>query len=123
MLIPVLIVVLFPDSLPAHIVAQAATDAGPWLTALNIGLAGIGLWAFTTGRIHSDKELQRVIARCDAEFQRIAGKLDAAEAELRERNREARETLVPTLVKATDLFARYLDRRDNTPPPPPKGDR
>jgi hypothetical protein len=109
---------LFPG-----LVAQAATDAGPWLTALNLGLAGIGLWAFVTGKIHSDKELQRVIGRCDTEFQRIAGKLDAAEAELRERNREARETLVPTLVKATDLFARYLDRRDNTPPPPHKGDR
>jgi hypothetical protein len=120
MLVPVLLYAyLFPDS----IVAQTAADAGPWLTALNIGLAGIGLWAFTTGKIHSDKELQRVIARCDTEFQRIAGKLDAAEAELRERNREARETLVPTLVKATDLFARYLDRRDNTPPPPHKGDR
>ena len=123
MLLPVLIAyVLFPD-LTRHLLAQAAADAGPWLTALNLGLAGIGLWAFTTGKIHSDKELQRVISRCDNEFQRVAGKLDDAEAELRERNREARETLVPTLVKATDLFARYLDRADRTPPPSHKGDR
>jgi hypothetical protein len=114
--IPVLVLLwLYPDT--RIYVAQSATDAGPWLTALNLGLAGIGLWAFTTGKIHSNKELERVVIRCDAEFARVAGKLDAAEAELRERNREARETLVPTLVKATDLLGRYLDRRDNTPPP------
>jgi hypothetical protein len=113
-MIPVLlIIVLYPDS----ILAQAATDAGPWLTALNLGLAGIGLWAFTTGRIHSDKELQRVIARCDAEYQRVAAKLDAAEGELRERNKEARETLVPTLTQATLLLGRFVDRASNTPPP------
>jgi hypothetical protein len=106
-----------------HPVAQAIADAGPWLTLINLGVGGIFLWAYATGKAHSDTEFQRVIKRCDDEFNRIAGKLDAAEAELRERNREARETLVPTLVKATDLFARYLDRADRTPPPPHKGDR
>jgi hypothetical protein len=107
MLIPVLLAyALFPDT-TSRILAQAATDAGPWLTALNLGLAGIGLWAFTTGRIHSDKELKR----CEQ-------KLDAAEAELRERNKEAREVLVPTLTQATLLLARFVDRQsDNTPPP------
>lgn len=115
MLVPLLVyAVLFPDS----IVAQAATDAGPWLTTLNLGLAGIGLWAFTTGRIHSDKELQRVISRCDDEFQRIARKLDDAEAELRAQNKEWRETLGPTLTRMALLLAQSVD---HTPPPPPKG--
>jgi hypothetical protein len=90
-----------------QLVAQAATDAGPWLTALNLGLAGIGLWAFTTGRIHSDKEMQR----CVENNHQLA-------EELRERNREARDSLVPTLVRATEILARYLDR---TPNPPSKG--
>lgn len=103
------------------LVAQAATEAGPWLTLVNLGVGGIFLWAFTAGKVHSDKELQRVIDRCDAEFHRVAGKLDDAEAELAERNREAREMLVPTLVKATEILARYLDRRDHTPNPPSKG--
>jgi hypothetical protein len=122
MLIPVLIVVLFPDSLPARILAQAAGEAGPYLTALNLGLAGIALWAFVTGKIHSDKELQRVIGRCDTEFQRIAGKLDAAEAELRRRAEEDRTTIVPVLVRVHDTLARILDRHENTPAPPLKGD-
>jgi hypothetical protein len=108
---------LFPG-----LVAQAATDAGPWLTALNLGLAGIGLWAFVTGKIHSDKELQRVIGRCDTEFQRIVGKLDAAEAELRRRAEEDRTTIVPVLVRVHDTLARILDRHENTPAPPLKGD-
>ena len=109
----ILLIVLYREPL-----AQAATDAGPWLTALNLGLAGIGLWAFTTGRIHSDKELQRLVEHHDAEFKRIVAKLDAAEAELRERNKEARDALVPTLVKATLLLGRFVDRAENTPPPP-----
>jgi hypothetical protein len=120
MLVPVLLyAVLFPDS----IVAQAATEIGPWLTALNLGLAGIGLWAFTTGKIHSDKELQRVISRCDTEFQRIVGKLDAADAELLRRAEEDRTTIVPVLVRSTDTLARILDRHESTPPPPSKGAR
>jgi hypothetical protein len=122
MLIPVLIVVLFPDSLPAHIIAQAAAEAGPWLTLVNLGVGGIFLWAFTTGKVHSDAELQRVISRCDEEFKRIAGKLDAAEAELRRRAEEDRTTIVPVLVRSTDTLARILDRHENTPAPPSKGD-
>jgi hypothetical protein len=119
MLVPVLLyAIVFPDS----IVAQATTDAGPWLTLANLGVGGIFLFAFVTGKVHSDKELQQVIGRCDAEFQRIAGKLDAAEAELRQRNKESMESLVPTLTKALLLLGRFVDRQDNTPPPPHKGD-
>lgn len=89
-----------------------------WLTGSAVTVLAFITWAWMTGRIHSDKELQRVVERCDAEFARVAAKLDAAEAELRERNTEARETLVPTLVKATELLGRYLDRT-----PPPEGRR
>jgi hypothetical protein len=109
MLLPLLLYAyLFPDS----ILAQTATDAGPWLTALNLGLAGIGLWAFTTGRIHSDKEMQRVIENNHQLTE-----------ELRERNREARETLIPALTRATDLLTRHIERRvdqGDTPQPPNK---
>lgn len=106
MLVPVLIAyALFPEA-TTRILAQAATDAGPWLTGVNLGLAGIFLWAFASGRIVA----QSTHAKCE-------DKLAAAEAELRERNAEARDTLIPTLVRATDLLARYLDRQDNTPPP------
>lgn len=103
MLIPVLLYVyLFPDS----IVAQAATEAGPWLTLVNLGVGGIGLWAFATGRIVAQSTHQR----CEQ-------KLADAEAELRERNKEAREMLVPTLTQATILLGRFLERQSDTPPP------
>lgn len=92
-----------------------------WLTGSAVTVLAFITWAWMTGRIHSDKELQRIIERCDAEFQRIAGKLDAAEAELRERNQEAREALVPTLTKALVLLGRFADRHDTTPNPPTKG--
>ena len=97
----ILLIVIYREPL-----AQAATDAGPWLTGVNLGLAGIFLWAFASGRIVAQGTHQR----CEE-------KLTAAEAELRERNREARETLVPALVKATELLGRFLDRQSNTPPP------
>jgi hypothetical protein len=90
------------------LVAQTATEVGPWLTALNLGLAGIGLWAFTTGKIVASP----THAKC-------VEKLDAAEAELRRRADEDRSTLIPALTRATDVLAKHLERRmDNTPPPP-----
>ncbi len=98
------------------VVAQAVTEAGPWLTLVNLGVGGIFLWAFTTGRVHSDKELQRVITTGDTEAKRLVAKLELVEGELRERNREAVETLVPTLTKAMLMFTQVLDRT-----PPPKG--
>lgn len=114
MLLPLLLYALvFPDS----ILAQAATEAGPWLTLVNLGVGGIFLWAYATGKVHSDKELQRVIDHCDAERQRVIAKLDFAEAELRERNREARDMLVPTLTKALVVLGRFVDRQSDTPPP------
>ena len=106
MLVPVLIAyVLFPNA-TTRILAQTATEAAPYLTLANLGLAGLGLYFFVTGKIVASS----TYTKCE-------DKLAVAEAELRERNREAREMLVPTLVKATDLLARYLDRQSNTPPP------
>lgn len=110
--IPIILLVR-PD-----LVAQAATEAGPWLTLANLGVGGIFLWAFTTGKIHSDKELQRVISRCDADFQRVVENNHNLTEELRTRNREAMESLVPTLTRAVLLLSRFVD---STPPPPSKG--
>jgi hypothetical protein len=95
-----------------HLVAQAATEAGPWLTGVNLGLAGVFLWAFASGKIVASGTHQREVARADQ-----------LEEELRERNREARETLIPALTRATDLLARHIERRvdqGDTPQPPNK---
>jgi hypothetical protein len=93
-----------------------------WLTGSAVTVLAFIVWAFITGKIHSDKELQRVVSRCDEEFKRVAGKLDAAEAELRANNKEAREVLVPTVTKALVLLGRFVDRQsDNTPPPKGRG--
>ena len=112
MLVPVLLAyALFPAT-TSRILAQVASEAGPWLTALNLGLAGIGLFMFSTGRIVAQSTHQR----CEQ-------KLTEAEAELRRRSDEDRTTLIPALVRSTDILARQLDRASNsTPPPPPKGD-
>jgi hypothetical protein len=104
-----LLYLLYPDT-TSRILAQAATEIGPWLTALNLGLAGIGLWAFTTGKIVAHGTHQKCV-----------DKLDAAEAELRRRNDETMATVVPLLVRVHDTLARILDRATNTPPPPSKG--
>lgn len=94
------------------ILAQADTagQAAPYLTIANLGLAGVFLWAFVTGRLHSDKEYQRIIAENDE-----------LQAELRRIAKDDREVLVPTLVRATDVLTRHLERRlngsGNTPPP------
>lgn len=116
MLLPILL--LYAIAYPDSIVAQAVGEAGPWLTLVNLGVGGIFLWAFTTGKVHSDKELQRVIDRCDADFKRVVENNHQLTVELRAQNKEARETLVPALIQASTLFARYLDR---TPTPPTRG--
>jgi hypothetical protein len=106
-MLPVLLYLAFTNP---GLVAQAATEIGPWLTALNLGLAGIGLWAFTTGKIVA----HGTHAKC-------VEKLDAAEAELRRRADEDRSSLIPVLTRATDVLAKHLERRmDNTPNPPNK---
>ena len=121
MLVPVLIAYALAPDATTRVLAQTATDAGPWLTGSAVTVLAFITWSWMNGRIHSDKELQRVISRCDEEFKRIAAKLDAAEAELRERNKEAFEVLVPTLTKAALLLGRFVDRQDSTPPPKGRG--
>lgn len=117
-MLPVLILlILFPDP-TIHVLAQAVPgDLAAWLIGTPVTVLAFITWAWLTGRIHSDKELQRIIEGCDERTKRVEAKMDEAHAELRERNREDRE-LRETLAKATDLFSRFLDR---TPPPPPKG--
>ena len=108
---------LLGQGAPIPLAQQVPGDLAAWLIGTPVTVLAFITWMWLTGRIHSDKELQRVVSRCDEEFKRVAGKLDAAEAELRERNREARETLVPTLTKALVLLGRFVDRQDTTPPP------
>jgi hypothetical protein len=114
MLIPVLLAyALFPNA-TAHILAQAegpATDLAPWAILFNTGVSGVWLWTLLTGKTHPHSEYVRVVT-----------KLDAAEAELRRRADEDRNTLIPALVRSTDILSKQLERRDHTPPPPHKGD-
>jgi hypothetical protein len=94
----ILLFVLYPD-----IIAQAAGPAQDLVS-------GIWLWTLLTGKTHPHSEYQRVIT-----------KLDAAENELRRRTDQDRETLIPALVRSTDILAKHLERSQNTPPPPAKG--
>jgi hypothetical protein len=108
MLIPVLLYAyLFPDSIVAQ-AAGPAQDIVPWL---NLGATTLFLYLFATGRIVAQSTHQR----CEQ-------KLAEAEAELRRRADEDRLTLIPALVRSTDILAKQLDRASNTPPPPHKGD-
>jgi hypothetical protein len=99
------------------VLAQSAPEAAaPWLTLINLGVAGIFLWAFITGKVHSDKEHQRLIT----ENTRLVAENDELQGELRRIAKDDREVLVPTLVRATDVLTQYLERRSssgNTPPP------
>jgi hypothetical protein len=51
----------------------------------------------------------------------VITKLDEAEAELRRRTDQDRDTLIPALVRSTDILAKHLERNEYTPPPPSKG--
>lgn len=106
-----LLLTVNPPAAAVYTLAQATPEqAAPWITGVNLGLASLGLWLFINGKLHGDKEYQRLIA-----------KLDAAEAELQRRTDQDRERLIPALVRSTDILAKHLERSQNTPPPPSKG--
>jgi hypothetical protein len=101
---------LFPAQ-SIHLLAQsenAAATLAPWAVLFNTGVCGVWLWTMLTGKVHPHSEYQRVVT-----------KLDAAEAEIRARNEDDRNTLIPALIRATDVLAQYVERRDNNTPPPP----
>jgi hypothetical protein len=105
---------LAPDT-TTHVLAQTentAADIVPWAILFNTGVSGIWVWTFLTGKTHSDKDFQRVVT-----------KLDAAEKELLRRAEEDRTTLIPAVVRATDIMAKVLDRQSDTPPPPSRRER
>jgi hypothetical protein len=108
-----LLVALYPDA-TTQLLAQAenpAQNLAPWAILFNTGVSGVWLWTLLTGKTHPHSEYARVVT-----------KLDAAEAELNRRAAEDRTTLIPALVRSTDILAKQLDRASNTPPPPGKGD-
>lgn len=114
MLLFLAIAYAYPNT-TAYLVAQAngtASELAPWAVLFNTGVCGIWLWTMLTGKTHTHSE-----------YERIVNKLDAAEKELLRRSQEERETLIPALVRSTDILARYLDRRDNDTPPPPSRQR
>lgn len=105
----ILLVVLYPD-LIAQAGAGPAQDLAPWAILFNTGVSGIWLWTLLTGKTHPHSEYVRVVT-----------KLDAAENELRRRTDQDRETLIPALVRSTDVLAKHLERSQDTPPPPSRG--
>jgi hypothetical protein len=111
MVVPILLAfALYPDT-TIHVLAQsenAAATLAPWAVLFNTGVCGVWLWTMLTGKVHPHSEYQRVVT-----------KLDAAEAEIRVRNEDDRNTLIPALIRATDVLAQYVERRDNNTPPPP----
>ena len=112
MLIPVLLAYLLAPDATAHFLAQAAGPAQDIVPWLNLGATTLFLYLFATGKIVAQSTHQR----CEQ-------KLVEVEAELRRRADEDRLSLIPALVRSTDILARQLDRASNsTPPPPPKGD-
>jgi hypothetical protein len=94
------------------ILAQLAQQEVPtsllgWLTGSAVTVLAFITWAWMTGRIHSDKDHQRIVTENEE-----------LRTELRQRNEEDRQTLIPTLVRATDVLAQYLERRTGDTPPP-----
>jgi hypothetical protein len=104
-----LVYLLAPDVI-AQVTAGPAQDLAPWAILFNTGVSGIWLWTLLTGKTHPHSEYVRVIT-----------KLDEAEAELRRRTDQDRDTLIPALVRSTDILAKHLERNEYTPPPPSKG--
>jgi hypothetical protein len=106
-MLPFLVLYLF---VPDPVLAQAentASNIAPWAVLFNTGVCGIWLWSMLTGKTHSDQDYQRLVT-----------KLDAAEKELLRRAEEDRTTLIPAVVRSTDVLARLIDRQRDTPPPP-----
>jgi hypothetical protein len=115
MLVPLLIAYTLAPDTTVHVLAQTegtASAIAPWAVLFNTGVCGIWLWSMLTGKTHSDKDFQRVVT-----------KLDAAEKELLRRAEEDRTTLIPAVVRATDIMAKVLDRQSDTPPPPSRRER
>lgn len=87
---------------------EVPTSLLGWLTGSAVTVLAFITWAWMTGRIHNDKD-----------YQRLAAENNELREELRKRNIEDRESLIPTLVRATDVLTRSLDRRTSGDTPPP----
>jgi tetrahydromethanopterin S-methyltransferase subunit E len=93
--------------------AQATSpDITAWLIGTPVTVLAFGIVAFIRGWIVTAASLER----CQR-------KLDAAEAELRNRNQETISVIVPIVTRCTEIMARQLERYGDTPPPPTKGGR
>lgn len=79
---------------PAVGLAQSVPqEFGPWWTVVNLGVSGVMLWAFATDKIAPTKER------------------DKLRDELRQRNKEDRDFMIPALVRNTEVLTRLLERQ------------
>lgn len=81
-----------------YLLAQAVPgELGPWLTALNLGVSGIVLWLFVVDKIAPTTER------------------NALREEVRRRNEQDRETLIPLLTRVLDVLARVAEQSEWRP--------
>lgn len=82
-----------------YLLAQAVPgELGPWLTALNLGVSGIVLWLFVVDKIAPTTER------------------NALREEIKRRNDQDRETLIPLLTRVLDVLARVAEQQSERRP-------
>lgn len=94
----------------ALLVAQstdAVTQAAPWLTLVNLGVAGLVLYMFLRGKLHSDAELAEAIRQRDEAVKRA----DAADAKLVEANTFIRTEVLQALSSTAVAVAKTAERK------------
>lgn len=85
---------------------DAVTAAAPWLTLVNLGVAGLILYMFLRGKLHSDAELVEARRQRDEAVARA----DAADAKLVEANSFIRTEVLQALSSSTVALAKRASR-------------
>jgi hypothetical protein len=91
-------------------VAQAAPSieaAAPWLTLVNLGVAGLVIYLFLRGKLHSDAELEDMRAQRDAAVKRA----EDADVKLAESNLFIRTEVMEALSRSAAALVRTVERK------------
>lgn len=91
------------------VLSQTGVDGDVWAPLLNLGVAGIFVVLFVSGRIHSEKEVAAIRKECESTAKALRDERDDAVADARKLRDTLIEQAVPAMTRATEAAVRATE--------------